>query len=146
MTLYYCKKCGRIIVFWDNDEKKCDYCENPVYKVPEEFLRSRASINKELKERFINEYVKSSPVFDQNLFNSREEYAKQRSKDFEKDMAAMAHGKAILEKQVTCPYCHSTNTKKISTLLKVWSMHWLGMYSIGSIAKEWHCNNCDSDF
>lgn len=41
---------------------------------------------------------------------------------------------------VECPYCHSTNTRKLSGFAK------LGILSWGASPKEWHCNRCDSDF
>lgn len=47
---------------------------------------------------------------------------------------------------VECPYCHSTNTKKISNISKVFHMALFGMYSIGRNGKNYHCNNCKSDF
>lgn len=47
---------------------------------------------------------------------------------------------------VTCPYCNSTNTQKISTTSKIWSLNWLGLYGLGEVSKQWHCNNCDSNF
>lgn len=47
---------------------------------------------------------------------------------------------------VECPYCHSTNTKKISITSKVGSVALFGIFAAGKVAKEWHCNNCKSDF
>ncbi len=47
---------------------------------------------------------------------------------------------------VECPYCHSTNTKKISTASKVGSVATFGIFSIGKVTKQWHCNNCKSNF
>ena len=41
---------------------------------------------------------------------------------------------------VECPYCHSTNTRKISGFAKLGTLSW------GATPKEWHCNRCDSDF
>ena len=46
---------------------------------------------------------------------------------------------------VECPYCHSTNTEKISTLGRVFSTEFLGLGS-GKVGKQWHCNKCNSDF
>lgn len=47
--------------------------------------------------------------------------------------------------QVECPYCHSTNTKKITN-----TSRWIsaGLFGIGSskVGKQWHCNKCGSDF
>ena len=46
---------------------------------------------------------------------------------------------------VKCPYCGSTNTKKISTLSRMGSFATLG-FAGKKIGKQWHCNNCKSDF
>lgn len=46
---------------------------------------------------------------------------------------------------VTCPYCGSTNISKIGTLNRAVSVGLLGLAS-SKIGKQWHCNNCGSDF
>ena len=50
-----------------------------------------------------------------------------------------------VDPKVMCPYCHSTNTSKISTFDKVVSTSMFGLAS-NKIGKQWHCNNCKSDF
>ena len=50
------------------------------------------------------------------------------------------------ELSVECPYCHSTNTKKISKFSKAGNVALFGIFSIGKVTKQWHCNNCKSDF
>ena len=56
-------------------------------------------------------------------------------------------GKPITKKTaIECPYCHSTNTKKISGLSKVGSMALWGVFALGKTSKQWHCNTCNSDF
>lgn len=47
---------------------------------------------------------------------------------------------------VECPYCHSTNTKKISGISKAGSVALFGVFAAGKVSKQWHCNNCNSDF
>ncbi|MCM1185235.1 MAG: hypothetical protein NC251_12650 [Lachnoclostridium sp.] len=137
----------------DKDEKICDYCNSVVFPIPEQFLSSEYSINEDSKENFINEYIRISPEFDQNLFDSREKKVKQHINDFEKQNAALEHGKAILEGRdkgnkfgVECPYCHATNVKKISTTSKAVHTAVFGLFSISRNSKQWHCNNCQSDF
>lgn len=47
--------------------------------------------------------------------------------------------------KVECPYCHTTNTKKIGWLDRVGSAE---LWGLGSpiIGKQFHCNNCGADF
>lgn len=46
---------------------------------------------------------------------------------------------------VTCPYCHSTDTKKISGTSRWVSTGLFGLAS-SKVGKQWHCNKCKSDF
>lgn len=48
-------------------------------------------------------------------------------------------------RRVECPYCHSMNTEKISGVARGVSIYALGIAS-PKIGKQWHCNNCKSDF
>lgn len=47
---------------------------------------------------------------------------------------------------VECPYCHSTNTKKISTMSKATHTAMFGVFSMSRNSKQFHCNNCKADF
>ena len=49
-------------------------------------------------------------------------------------------------KIVRCPYCNHWDTKKISKASKVGSVALWGVYGLAKASKEWHCNNCGSDF
>ena len=51
-----------------------------------------------------------------------------------------AHPKAI-----KCPYCNSTNITKISITKRSLSTYLFGLGS-GKVGKQWHCNDCKSDF
>lgn len=46
---------------------------------------------------------------------------------------------------VECPYCHSKDTKKISTTAKVVNTAVWGIFGTKRY-KQWHCNSCNSDF
>lgn len=48
--------------------------------------------------------------------------------------------------KITCPYCKSTNTKKISGLSKAVSVGLFGIFALGKTTKQFHCNNCNADF
>lgn len=47
---------------------------------------------------------------------------------------------------VTCPFCQSTNCKKISGASKIGKVALFGVFAAGSVSKTWHCNNCGSNF
>lgn len=47
--------------------------------------------------------------------------------------------------RVECPYCHSMNTEKISGVARGVSIYVMGVAS-PKLGKQWHCNNCKSDF
>ena len=48
-------------------------------------------------------------------------------------------------RKVTCPYCGSVNVKKVSTISRMASVGFFGLSS-KKVGKQWHCNNCKSDF
>ena len=141
--LCYCKKCGRIILFIIEDKLECDCCHSKVSPVPDEFLvgESKMVINKNLKQQFINEYIKTSPEFDQYLFDHRDEILAKQSAEFD---AKMAHGKAILEEQSRvpkCPTCQSTNIRKMGGIERGASIYAFGIFS-KKINKTFKCQNC----
>ena len=102
--------------------------------------------------------LQSNPLF------SIEEYNKQVQKQIElNERLAEWHKKKQLEQQskniaimlkdeekrnisVTCPYCKSTNTSKITITNKAVHTAVFGVWSMSRNSKEWHCNNCKSDF
>ena len=45
-----------------------------------------------------------------------------------------------------CPTCQSTNIKKISGLSKAGSVFMWGVFAVGRTSKQWHCNNCGSEW
>lgn len=53
--------------------------------------------------------------------------------------------KIAAKSNAKCPYCNSTNTKKISTLSRMGSFATFG-FAGKKVGKQWHCNNCKSDF
>lgn len=46
---------------------------------------------------------------------------------------------------IECPYCKSANVKRISTVSRLVSTTLFGLGS-KKVGKQWHCNDCGSDF
>ena len=47
---------------------------------------------------------------------------------------------------VHCPFCNSSDCKKISDMSKAASAAIFGVLALGKISKTWHCNSCGSNF
>ena len=141
--LCYCKKCGRIVLIHQNDNNICDYCRNIVIPVPDEYLggESKGFIEKDLEEQFINEYIKSSPEFNQYLFEHRDEDLFNHHME---NKAKLERSKAILEEQSRkpkCPSCRSSNISKVGVVNRAVSFGLFGFAS-SKIGKTHKCNNC----
>lgn len=108
--LCYCKKCGRVVQeVYGRDKQICDYCNGILEYIPKQFLIGKRGIalNDDLKQQFIDEYIKSSPEFDQYLFDHRDEDLFKRRME---NRAKLEHGKQILEEKSRSPKCPSVLT------------------------------------
>lgn len=47
---------------------------------------------------------------------------------------------------IDCPYCHAINVKKITNTSKAVHTAIFGIFSMSRNSKNFHCNNCNSDF
>ena len=140
-NLYYCKKCGRIFWTLNYNQKNCDCCNSIMFDIPNEYVDNFRWRDGDGKQALIEELVKTSPEFDQYLFEHRDEILAEQSAEFD---AKMAHGKAGLEENIRipkCPTCGSTNISKIGTVNRMISTGLFGLAS-SKIGKTHKCNNC----
>lgn len=116
-----------------------------MYPVPEEYDDIDVLSDKDENE-IREKYVKTSPEFDQYLFENREKIIKEKDVEFQKEYArVMEMVNAAAKPKVECPYCHSTDTAKISAASKAGSVFFFGLFS-QKVRHQWHCNKCGSDF
>ncbi len=156
--LKYCKKCGNITrkMLWDNNNY-CKICNSILFEVPDEYLLvwkneiDHDTIDQTKQQRFIEECVKSSPEFDEQLFNSRDEILAKENAKYDQ---AMKIGNAIRQgtdpktafqtggqNLPKCPTCGSTNIEKISGMKRFVTIGLFGLAS-SNIGKTMHCKNC----
>ena len=88
----------------------------------------------ELSQKNFDEYRRQ--VVEQYEEGERRRLEEQKEKEAEE--LAKAQGPE-------CPYCHSHNLQRITTTSRVVSVGVAGLAS-KKIGKQWHCNNCNSDF
>lgn len=139
--LSYCKKCGRALQGIFELETICDVCGSQAYEVPKEYIDNFRWRDGDGKQALIEELVKTSPEFDQYLFDHMDEILARQSTEFN---AKMEHGRAILKENSRipkCPSCGSSNISKIGIINRAVSTHFLGLAS-SKIGKTHKCNNC----
>lgn len=134
-----CLKCGTAVVFISDEDivNHVNYKEN-IKKEPDS--RQKWSID---RKRIALKYIQDEPEFDQSAFDKIFEEDMQRAIEYDKKRNAppAPPPKPVVE----CPYCHSKNTSKISSLSKAVSIAAFGLFS-QKRKYQWHCNNCRSDF
>lgn len=160
-----CLKCGNTQAPYDGNKGNCIICNSKMVQIPdgygfsdeeiENFFSSSNNSNfneywEQNEQYLFDEIISKSPEFDINLYNNRDSILKQKEQQQE---ATITHGKAILEGRdkgnkcgVECPYCHATNVKKITNTSKAVHTAVFGIFSMSRNSKNFHCNNCNSDF
>lgn len=155
-----CLKCGNTQAPYDGNKGNCIICGCEMKQIPEGYGFSDEEIEnflssnnmdfdeywKRNEQRLFDEIISKSPEFDINLYNSKNSILKQRQQQQEE---SVTYGKTVLEKQdrkVVCSYCGSTNVKKITNTSKVVHTAIFGIFSVSRNSKQWHCNECGSDF
>lgn len=89
---------------------------------------------------------------DSNFIKSMDDLKRDNIIEFESRMVqfrgVQESSKKVEEDNNTphCPYCNSTNIKKITTGSKVAHTALFGIFSMSRNSKQWHCNSCKSDF
>lgn len=151
----YCKKCG--YVFGDGRVPKlvqkgmCPTCKSRLFETKEPISYFQGRIEKSMptwEDVVRNKYLKNIQV-DSNLSNinknnEQEHYQHELNKLNGNNIET--HTSKPTKPTITCPYCQSTNTKRISGLSKAGSVALFGIFALGKTTKQWHCNECGSDF
>ena len=121
------------------------------------FVEDWVEISKEeiahRKDNFVTNELQSNPLFSIEEYNKQinkqieveneiSEYQKKKQLEIQsKNLKTMNNNNCVPK----CPTCGSTNIKKISTTNRIVSTGLFGLAS-SKIGKQWHCNNCNSDF
>ena len=144
---YYCPKCGQCHFISYGSNEMCLVCNTRMIQSPSKYNLTQScwlQSDKEFKQnqqRLFNEIIRKSPEFDIDLYNNKDSTLKQRKESIDYENSALEE----VYPKVECPYCHSTNTKKIGWLERLGSAELWGLGS-SKIGKQFHCNNCGADF
>ncbi|WP_343247481.1 hypothetical protein [Diplocloster hominis] len=134
---YYCTKCGWNTVM---PRDKCPHCniELNKYDCNTEDFFDLSDEEREKLQATVEEIIANSPDFDPVLRDERLAKEKRSDEELKRNM----HRNRVT---VTCPYCNSTDTRKISAGSRIISADLFGLAS-SNLGKQWHCRNCGSDF
>lgn len=146
-----CQVCGCPISIIKQGETRINQCA--INGVHFDFSKVKQLIDKNEKVEAMKEIVNicnmdildAKLVVDVIIFNSKEipaDYDEVLERFRNKNQAMAQRMNA---NKVSCPYCHSTNVKKIGAVGRLVSVGTLGLAG-SKISKQWHCNGCKSDF
>ncbi|MCR1842519.1 hypothetical protein [Murimonas intestini] len=144
-----CKHCG-FISDGPADGKchKCHFCGYPLEEcetqyTQEEWINMEFDERSRVKESIAENVIKNAPEFSEDAMLHRQIQSEKEMAEFIDQ--AVNRIKNAQPNQVKCPYCGSGSVQKISLVKRVL---WSGIFGIASptIGKEWHCNQCNSDF
>lgn len=133
----YC--CSPLLNGTIESDEKCQTEEKDIFKMSDEEILKRYDLYKKNIEQQTGTIL-SDKEFIIGLKNAkRETLLKQSILD---DNIAKNNKNNL----TTCPYCKSTNVKKITTSSKVAHTALFGIFSISRNSKNFHCNQCSADF
>lgn len=148
---YICPKCGCVYgnVKYRNNSGKCRFCNVTLVKIDidttdlYDIIFADCGESKTMAKAAANHYGNSQ--FSENAYDERHMIQKEEAQ--QRELQKLQHQSSHIKPkpQVTCPYCHSTNTKKITTMDRIGSNIMFGIFS-KKHGKEWHCNECGSYF
>ena len=150
-TKKICKSCGAISF---NKEDICPVCNIPLITVPFFTGRKIDNLGGEDRDKYIEEITgqKLNPIMVQKrkdylkkIYKEQKEILQKRIRKSEESIINEYQQKYLAEHNIHCPYCNSSNVTKIGTVNRAVSVGMLGLAS-KKIGKQWHCNNCGSDF
>ena len=150
---FLCTKCGAQYAGYGEESDliylKCRFCNGKVigtdktgkeamdifYRDPSNYLNNYAK--KYIKDTF------SEEAYERRLLIIKAENEHKDSNYYIDNSSTQTTQST--SSHVTCPYCKSTNTKKISTTGRVASVLSFGLLS-KKVGKQWYCNDCKSYF
>ena len=162
--IFFCKQCGNVIYDYQYDKHICCNQEMCISEIDPSRYFNKSVSTKDWKDLVRTDLVKQGELTNKTLkryYKNQEKLLIKRQNDewkekvFEienRNKKTVNNVNHTLNQNptppapvVTCPYCHSTNTKKISQMSRVTSIGFWGVFS-KKIGKQWHCNECNSDF
>lgn len=118
---YSCKSCIRLYPILEEEENKCPYCGNR------------------------GEYIDSQQYDEQTDKTIGEPFEIPSRKQKDPYISSHEFDKIYNKPEIHCPYCNSTNCKKLGAISRGVSFGLFGFGS-GSIGKQWKCRDCGSAF
>lgn len=135
-----CTKCACI-----SNENPCWFCESPTVEITiptEKFYQLKDEQEQSIMDFHINNTIKET--YDHSTHLAMEA---RRRKNREKSLTQVARSREEEKRasQVTCPYCKSTNVKKLGNMDRALSFAAWGFAS-NKVGKNFKCKNCGSTF
>lgn len=144
MNFKYCPKCGHIVGVLGRLDNlgKCSICSTNMILLPNKYIEDdEITITQENRQKIYEDLVKTSNIFDQKIFNSRDNIIAEKHTQRERVKAFSEARSNQSKNQPKCPTCGSTNIKKVNGVERGTSVAFFGLFS-KKIGKQFKCNSC----
>lgn len=141
--LYYCDKCGLVRSQPENLEHICEFCKNNLIPVPNKYWLDGVVclIDNQNTKLLREELVKTSPNYDEELFNQRYYWEIELNNRSQRNLQKIKAVQQQASNIPKCPTCQSPDVEKISLSSKVVGGALFGLFS-SNVRKTMHCKNC----
>lgn len=128
------------IIGWDEEISSCPFCHESVNDINitvDDYMviRNVSNYNRQFLDAMISLHEKDIIEYELKMSQLRNQVEQKQTIQKQQDNSST----------IKCPYCHSDNVKKITASSRVGSAMMFGILS-KKIGKQWHCNDCKSDF
>ena len=148
--VFVCPLCAKIYYGSKNEFQplylKCEFCNTTVIPTDEDEKEIYQLCCKKYEKEYEAKKIDIAKKYGGNRF-SQDEYDKSVKKTIAYNAACLREREQAEQQksQIKCPYCNSSNTTKITNIQRGLSAYLFGLSS-SKLGKQWHCNNCNSDF
>ncbi len=139
--LYYCNKCGLVRSQYEKLEHMCEFCHNNLSIVPQGYYVISAGMDANEKKLLREELVKTSPNYNEDLFNQRYYWEIELNNRSHSNLQKIKAVQQQTSNAPKCPTCQSTNIRKIGGVERGASIWAFGLFS-KKINKSFKCESC----
>lgn len=139
-----CVYCGEKLFprLVDSNEQEADYNQRNIFDMTDDEILKKYQSYRQSIEKQTGKIMSDKEFIDGLKIARKENLVRFADGYINKEKL----NENISNNVIFCPYCNSTDTKRITITSKAVHTAFIGIFSMSRNSKNFHCNNCKSDF